>query len=69
MSFNTPNMSYCAAENTLRALEQLNELLYEGLKDEDIIEYTREGKCLENIMYLALDISRTIQDKIDDYGD
>lgn len=69
MSFNTPNMSYCAAENTLRALEQLHELLYEGIKDQDIIEHTREGKCLEDIMYLALDISRAIQDKIDDYGD
>lgn len=68
MSFNTPNMSYCAAENTLSALNQLYELLSEGIKDEDIREHTREGKSLEDIMYLALDISRTIQDKIDGYG-
>jgi hypothetical protein len=62
-----PNMSYCAAENTFRAMDQLMELLVEGNKDVDIRERTTEGKALEDIMYLAFDISRLIQDKIDDY--
>jgi hypothetical protein len=60
-------MSYCAAENTFRAMDQLMELLVEGNKDVDIRERTTEGKALEDIMYLAFDISRLIQDKIDDY--
>lgn len=61
-----PNMTYCAAENTLRAMEQLIELLSDGEKNTDIEERTREGRALEDIMYLSLDLSRLIQDKIDE---
>jgi len=61
-----PNMTYCAAENTLRAMEQLVELLSDGEKNTDIEKRTREGRALEDIMYLSLDLSRLIQDKIDE---
>lgn len=61
-----PNMSYCAAENTQRAMEQLIELLDDGVKDVDIREQTTEGYALENVMELSRELQRIIQDKIDE---
>lgn len=61
-----PNMSYCAAENTERAMQQLLELLDEGAKDVDIREQTTEGYALESVMELSRELYRVIQDKIDE---
>jgi len=59
-------MSYCAAENTERAMQQLLELLDEGAKDVDIREQTTEGYALESVMELSRELQRIIQDKIDE---
>jgi len=59
-------MSYCAAENTERAMQQLLELLDEGAKDVDIREQTTEGYALESVMELSRELYRIIQDKIDE---
>mgnify|MGYP003341497738 FL=1 len=59
-------MSYCAAENTERAMQQLLELLDEGAKDVDIREQTSEGYALESVMELSRELQRIIQDKIDE---
>ena len=59
-------MSYCAAENTERAMQQLLELLDEGAKDVDIREQTTEGYALESVMELSRELYRVIQDKIDE---
>lgn len=61
-----PNMSYCAAENTELAMEQLLRLLDEGAKDVDIREQTKEGYALESVMELSRELHRIIQDKIDE---
>ena len=50
MSSNYPNMSYCAAENTKAAVDQLLELMNSG-KKEDIALAIVTGKLLL-IMYL-----------------
>jgi dihydropteroate synthase len=59
-------MSYCAAENTERAMQQLLELIDEGAKDVDIREQTTEGYALESVMELSRELQRIIQDKIDE---
>ena len=61
-----PNMSYCAAENTELAMEQLLRLLDDGAKDVDIREQTKEGYALESVMELSRELHRIIQDKIDE---
>jgi hypothetical protein len=42
-----PNMSYCAAENTLRAIRQLCDIIEEGGKNDDV-------KSKDGYEYLAI---------------
>lgn len=53
-----PNMSYCAAENTLRAIRQLSDLIACGDKDDDVrhkhsYEYLAIKQLAEEASYLG----------------
>lgn len=53
-----PNMSYCAAENTLRAIRQLSDLIAGGDKDDDVrhkhsYEYLAIKQLAEEASYLG----------------
>jgi hypothetical protein len=53
-----PNMSYCAAENTLRAIRQLSDIIESGDKDEDVeskngYEYLAIKQLAEEASYLG----------------
>jgi hypothetical protein len=53
-----PNMSYCAAENTLRAIRQLCDIIEDGGKDEDVrdkhgYEYLAIKQLAEEAAYLS----------------
>jgi hypothetical protein len=53
-----PNMSYCAAENTLRAIRQLLDLIEDGDKDKDVesrsgYEYLAIKQLAEEASYLG----------------
>ena len=69
MSFNTPNMSYCAAENTLQAVNQLFELLNDGAKNDDIVERSREYKALVSLQTACEDLAMEIEYNLNRYGD
>jgi hypothetical protein len=56
MSFNTPNMSYCAAENTKRAVDQLLELMHSG-KKEDIEKGDSEYRAIRDLAQLGRDLA------------
>lgn len=64
-----PNMSYCAAENTLRAIRQLLDLIEDGDKDEDVksrngYEYLAIKQLAEEASYLG----QICDDLIDKYA-
>ena len=69
MSFNTPNMSYCAAENTLEAVNQLFELLNDGAKNDDIVERSREYEALVSLQAACEDLAMEIEYNLNRYGD
>ena len=59
-----PNMQYCAARNTLAAIEQLIEILEEG----DIAELEREEyRAVNEIIDAARYLSELAAEKVDDY--
>jgi len=64
-----PNMSYCAAENTLRAIRQLSDIIESGDKDEDVrdkhgYEYLAIKQLAEEASYLG----QICDDLIDKYA-
>lgn len=61
MSFNTPNMSYCAAENTKRAVEQLIELIRDGEKN-DIEVNGYEWRAIHDLVQLSEELSNALAD-------
>jgi len=56
MSDNYPNMSYCAAENTKRAVDQLLELMHSG-KKEDIEKGDSEYRAIRDLAQLGHDLA------------
>jgi len=59
-----PNMNYCAARNTLAAIEQLIEILEEG----DIAELEREEyRAVNEIIDAARYLSELAAEKVDDF--
>jgi hypothetical protein len=59
-----PNMQYCAARNTLAAIEQLITILEEG----DIAELEREEyRAVNEIIDAARYLSELASEKVDDY--
>jgi hypothetical protein len=59
-----PNMNYCAARNTLAAIEQLITILEEG----DIAELEREEyRAVNEIIDAARYLSELAAEKVDDY--
>ena len=59
-----PNMDYCAARNTLAAIEQLIEILEEG----DIAELEREEyRAVNEIIDAARYLSELAAEKVDDF--
>jgi len=62
-------MSYCAAENTLAAVNQLFELLNDGTKNDDIVERSREYKALVSLQTACEDLSMEIEYNLNRYGD
>lgn len=65
MSFNTPNMSYCAAENTKLAVEQLIELIHGGHKD-DTERHGREWRAIHDLVHLCDELSNALEDLVSD---
>ena len=59
-----PNMQYCAARNTLAAIEQLIEILEEG----NIAELEREEyRAVNEIIDAARYLSELAAEKVDDF--
>jgi hypothetical protein len=59
-----PNMNYCAARNTLAAIEQLITILEEG----DIAELEREEyRAVNEIIDAARYLSELAAEKVDDF--
>jgi len=59
-----PNMNYCAARNTLAAIEQLITILEEG----DIAELEREEyRAVNDIIDAARYLSELAAEKVDDF--
>jgi hypothetical protein len=66
-----PNMTYCAAENTRNAITQLLDLIEAGEKNdvfEDSSSHNYEARAIEDIAYLAKELSNACTDLIDNYG-
>lgn len=67
---NYPNMSYCAAENTLSAINQLVDLIQEGEKDEAVKTKDKyEYLALKNIVHDAKILSEITEDLLEKYED
>jgi len=65
------NMSYCAAENTRDCMEQLLDLIEAGEKNDVFDEpspHNYEARAIEDIAYLAKELSNACTDLIDRYG-
>lgn len=65
------NMTYCAAENTLAAMEQLLDLIESGEKNDvfnDEPPHNYEARAIEDIAYLAKELSNACTELIDNYG-
>ena len=65
MSFNYPNMSYCAAENTKRAVEQLIELIESGEKH-DVERGGYEWRAIHDLVQLSEELTNALSDLIID---
>ena len=66
-----PNMTYCAAENTRNAMTQLLNLIEAGEKNDVFDEpspHNYEARAIEDISYLAKELSNACTDLIDNYG-
>jgi len=64
-------MTYCAAENTCAAMTQLLDLIESGEKNDVFNEqapYNYEARAIEDIAYLAKELSNACTDLIDRYG-
>lgn len=64
-------MSYCAAENTRDCMEQLLNLIETGDKNDVFDEqppHNYEARAIEDIAYLAKELSNACADLIDNYG-
>jgi hypothetical protein len=66
MSFNTPNMSYCAAENTKRAVVQLIELIHGSHKD-DVERGGYEWRAIHDLVGLCDELSNALEDLCSDF--
>lgn len=64
MSSNYPNMSYCAAENTKAAVDQLLELMHSG-KKEDIEIGDSEYRAIRNLIQLGRDLADNCEEFIE----
>jgi hypothetical protein len=65
MSFNTPNMAYCAAENTKRAVVQLIELIHGSHKD-DVERDGYEWRAIHDLVGLCEELSNALEDLVSD---
>lgn len=65
MSFNTPNMAYCAAENTKRAVVQLIELINNGEKH-DVEQGGYEWRAIHDLVGLSEELSNALEDLCSD---
>ena len=65
MSNNNPNMSYCAAENTKRAVEQLIELIESGEKH-DVERDGYEWRAIHDLVQLSEELSNVLEDLVID---
>ena len=65
MSFNTPNMSYCAAENTKNAMVQLIELIENGDKH-DIEREGYEWRAIHDLVQLCEELGNAVGDLVMD---
>lgn len=65
MSNNNPNMSYCAAENTKRAVEQLIELIESGVKH-DVERDGYEWRAIHDLVQLSEELSNVLEDLVID---
>ena len=65
MSFNTPNMSYCAAENTMLAVQQLIELIDGGYKN-DVDKGGREWHAIHDLVHLCDELQNSLEDLVQD---
>ena len=63
MSSNYPNMSYCAAENTKRAVQQLIELIDSGEKN-DVDRHGYEWRAIHDLVGLCEELSNSLQDLV-----
>ena len=54
------NMSYCAAENTAQAIEQLIDLINEGQKSKDECS-RREWSAMKNLLATAEELVGTLE--------
>jgi hypothetical protein len=65
------NMSYCAAENTRDCMEQLLNLIETGEKNDVFDEqppHNYEARAIEDIAYLAKELSNACNHLIDTHG-
>lgn len=65
MSNNSPNMSYCAAENTKRAVVQLIELINDGEKH-DVERDGYEWRAIHDLVQLSEELSNVLEDLVID---
>ena len=64
-------MTYCAAENTRDCMEQLLDLIESGEKNDvfnDEPPHNYEARAIEDIAYLAKELSNACTELIDNYG-
>ena len=62
------NMSYCAAENTLRAVEQLNGLIDDGEKDDDVVAKRHEYRALRDLLIETDELQERIEYLLDKHA-
>ena len=65
MSSNYPNMSYCAAENTKRAVAQLIDLINDGAKH-DVERDGYEWRAIHDLVQLSEELSNVLEDLVID---
>ena len=63
--FNYPNMSYCAAENTKRAVAQLIDLIEAGEKH-DVERDGYEWRAIHDLVQLSEELSNVLEDLVID---
>ena len=64
-----PNMSYCAAENTLRAIRQLSDMIESGDKDDDVRDkHSYEYLAIKQLAEEASYLGQICDDLIDKYA-